>query len=103
MNKISKKIVSLVTMAAFAVTLVPAAAFAHEPNANETAAAASSYEITVDQNQAIGSADVTFDLNSAANTAIKESDKARIFVELTGGDASKAKVCLLYTSPSPRD
>ena len=92
MNKISKKIVSLVTMAAFAVTLVPAAAFAAEPNANETAAAASSYEITVDQNQAIGSADVTFDLNSAANTAIKESDKARIFVELTGGDASKATV-----------
>ena len=28
MNKISKKIVSLVTMAAFALTLVPAAAFA---------------------------------------------------------------------------
>ena len=89
MNKISKKIVSLVTMAAFAVTLVPAAAFAAEPNANETAAAASSYEITVDQNQAVGSADVTFYLNSAANTPIT-GDEARIFVELTGGDASKA-------------
>ena len=31
MNKISKKIVSLVTMAAFALTLVPAAAFAADP------------------------------------------------------------------------
>ena len=34
MNKISKKIVSLVTMAAFALTLVPAAAFAAEGNAH---------------------------------------------------------------------
>ena len=37
MNKISKKIVSLVTMAAFALTLVPAAAFAEEPATSSTA------------------------------------------------------------------
>ena len=89
MNKISKKIVSLVTMAAFAVTLVPAAAFA-APNVNETAAAASSYEVKSDEIK--GTADINFKLNSAANTPIEESDKARIFVELTGGDASEATV-----------
>ena len=37
MNKISKKIVSLITMAAFVLTLVPAAAFAEEPNTSSTA------------------------------------------------------------------
>ena len=41
MNKISKKIVSLVTMAAFALTLVPAAAFA----ANEPTISGSSYTV----------------------------------------------------------
>ena len=92
MNKISKKIVSLVTMATFAVTLVPAAAFAAEPNANEAAAAASSYEVVSDQ--IAGTADISFDLNTAKDTALDPNTNkdARLFVELTGGNAANAKV-----------
>ena len=92
MNKISKKIVSLVTMATFAVTLVPAAAFAAEPNVNEAAAAASSYEVVSDQ--IAGTADISFDLNTAKDTALDPNTNkdARLFVELTGGNAANAKV-----------
>ena len=58
MNKISKKIVSLVTMAAFALTLVPAAAFAEEPT---TSSAAPYYSVeSTDGN----SVTVTVELNS---------------------------------------
>jgi len=92
LNKISKKIVSLVTMATFAVTLVPAAAFAAEPNVNEAAAAASSYEVVSDQ--IAGTADISFDLNTAKDTALDPNTNkdARLFVELTGGNAANAKV-----------
>ena len=49
MNKISKKIVSLVTMAAFVLTLVPAAAFATPA---ETTATLDTKTVTVDENGA---------------------------------------------------
>ena len=49
MNKISKKIVSLVTMAAFVLTLVPAAAFAAPA---ETTATLGTETVTVDENGA---------------------------------------------------
>ena len=49
MNKISKKIVALATMAAFVLTLVPAAAFASDPASNNAAdPQASEYSVTVD-------------------------------------------------------
>ena len=48
MNKISKKIVALATMAAFVLTLVPAAAFAaHEPSTADVSYQASDIEVTV--------------------------------------------------------
>ena len=48
MNKISKKIVALATMAAFVLTLVPAAAFAApEPNTGNASAQASDIEVTL--------------------------------------------------------
>ena len=53
MNKISKKIVSLVTMAAFVLTLVPAAAFAAAPVASECSyevASTNANELTVTVN-----------------------------------------------------
>lgn len=79
-------------MATFAVTLVPAAAFAAEPNANEAAAAASSYEVVSDQ--IAGTADISFDLNTAKDTALDPNTNkdARLFVELTGGNAANSKV-----------
>ena len=91
MNKISKKIVSLVTMAAFALTLVPMAAFA-APTVNDTAAAASDFTITSDQ--AYGQAKVELNLNSAKGTALNTTTyaDARYYVELTGEDTSNAKV-----------
>ena len=91
MNKISKKIVSLVTMAAFALTLVPAAAFAAD-DVNTTAAKASSYTVVSDEIS--GTAEVDFTLNSAAGTDLDTAqyDDARIYFELTGGDTSDAKV-----------
>lgn len=57
MNKISKKIVSLVTMAAFVLTLVPAAAFAA---GEDTDISASSYSVDV---STAGQLKVTLDLN----------------------------------------
>ncbi len=51
MNKISKKIVALATMAAFVLTLVPAAAFAaHEPSTADVSYQASDIEVTVNGN-----------------------------------------------------
>ena len=63
MNKISKKIVSLVTMAAFALTLVPAAAFAEVGKVDDSSAAVS----TVSYN----TAKVTINLGK---TDVSESD-----------------------------
>ena len=66
MNKISKKIVALATMAAFVLTLVPAAAFAApEPNTGNASAQASDIEVT-----AYGSAlteDSSVDINDEVN------------------------------------
>ena len=78
-------------MAAFALTLVPAAAFAAD-DVNTTAAKASSYTVVSDEIS--GTAEVDFTLNSAAGTALDTAqyDDARIYFELTGGDTSDAKV-----------
>ena len=72
MNKISKKIVALVTMAAFVLTLVPAAAFAAPVVSAQT-----SYFGTVDANvsAAVGEAvPVEFDLRDAANKDLNDID-----------------------------
>ena len=66
MNKISKKIVALVTMAAFVLTLVPMAAFAAGENTDPSASdftldvsAAGQIKVTLDLNQTGGSSDAT--------------------------------------------
>ena len=69
MNKISKKIVSLVTMAAFALTLVPAAAFGATSNDSSFSVKAVDYN----------TAEVSFTLDSSDlgyNTVIWATDSA---------------------------
>ena len=60
MNKISKKIVALATMAAFVLTLVPVAAFAVEaPKTSTYSVNANSQEVTLDDNNATITVDFT--------------------------------------------
>ena len=70
MNKISKKIVALVTMAAFVLTLVPAAAFAGTAN-----------DVTISQ-KAVDSVNVDFD-STFSNVKINVTD--------ADGDAVKVR------------
>lgn len=66
MNKISKKIISLVTMAAFVLTLVPAAAFA-VPATGEGVALDASYLAVVNAN-GVPQAEKTVDVGDPVNT-----------------------------------
>ena len=73
MNKISKKIVSLVTMAAFALTLVPAAAFAAGP----VDAGESSYTATA---SAVNELKVEATFNGADGTGVDGYTMAQVVV-----------------------
>ena len=90
LNKISKKIVSLVTMAAFALTLVPAAAFAAPTATSTEAASAAESSFTVSAST-VGideptTVDVTIkDANGDPTSAIL--DNVRIWVTKEGSDA----------------
>ena len=59
MNKISKKIVALATMAAFVLTLVPAAAFAADTDASSVEVNSKSAVVEIDQDTGVATADVT--------------------------------------------
>ena len=80
LNKISKKIVSLVTVAAFATTLVPAAAFAAD-----TQLIHSSYDV---ESTAGGQLKVTLDLQSAADTPSADLSDTQVKVTVDGLAAS---------------
>lgn len=69
MNKISKKIVALATMAAFVLTLVPAAAFA-ATTPSYVEIDQKTQEITLDAGQATASVDVTVDTKDAGNNVV---------------------------------
>ena len=87
MNKISKKIVALATMAAFVLTLVPAAAFAADTSANieasvykvvdgDTAAAVNeTVETTFEVNQEGGTVAVPATMNGVRVWATKDDSK----------------------------
>ena len=77
MNKISKKIVALATMAAFVLTLVPAAAFA--------APAVDSSYVTVDED----TQEITLDNGSAT---------ANVEVSVGTADANKGNVVVWLTT-----
>lgn len=88
LNKISKKIISLVTTAAFAVTLVPVTAFA------AVAPDASAFNV---KSEAIGSFTVDVDLDSAGDTSATTSElnAVKIKMQITpdvSGAAKDAKV-----------
>ena len=80
MNKISKKIVALVTMAAFVLTLAPVAAFA-AANVDPTE---SSY--TVDSTTTPGTITVTMDLNEDGGSDDINAAKVRIVLTDTQGN-----------------
>ena len=71
MNKISKKIVALATMAAFVLTLVPAAAFA----ANDADVQTSSFSVVKD---GVAQSEVTVDANEALTAQFFVNDNAGV-------------------------
>ena len=84
MNKISKKIISLVTMAAFVLTLVPATAFGAEIGGSTTPGVA---EVTLDKdgqtivlNSTDSTATVNVDLLGATNL-VQDSTMIGIWVD----------------------
>ena len=92
MNKISKKIVALATMAAFVLTLVPAAAFAATGNA----AVDASYYSTVDENVTVDVNDpviTQFELNAPSGAeaeANSKLDNVLFWAENEAGDIVSA-------------
>ena len=86
MNKISKKIVALATMAAFVLTLVPAAAFA----ANGDVDIAESSVQTVEKNVKVNPGDTvnyTLNLNDDNGQPITAGHEADVYVWVTEGDS----------------
>ena len=83
MNKISKKIVSLVTMAAFALTLVPAAAFAapSAPLRSSISVDSNSESLTLDNGQP-----VTANIELTIGTG--DAKQAPVYVWLTKDDSN---------------
>ena len=80
LNKISKKIVSLVTMAAFVLTLVPAAAFAAD---TDPVADKSTYK--VEATGTAGELKVTVNLKDKNGTAAETAcNSAKVYVEVPG-------------------
>ena len=79
MNKISKKIVSLVTMAAFVLTLVPAAAFAAPQNALHSDVSVSADKVVLDEK---GEASVNVSVKTAADwtTTFNQDDQLAFWV-----------------------
>ena len=81
LNKISKKIVSLVTMAAFALPLIPAAAFAAGPaNLNNSSFTVAKNTLAVNE-----SVSVTLDVKDS-DGATTNLDNARIWITEEGSD-----------------
>ena len=78
MNKISKKIVALVTMAAFVLTLVPAAAFANDGDATQA-----QYEVV--QSTTSGELAVKVTLLDENGQTAKNTNQAKVKVTLTDG------------------
>ena len=87
MNKISKKIVALATMAAFVLTLVPAAAFAAavEPD-NSYIYLSGEKNVSVDVNQQV---DYTLELKDANGTAADTTGKVYIWAEDEEGNVTR--------------
>jgi len=97
LNKISKKIVALVTMAAFVLTLVPAAAFA----ANGVASAKESTFTVSASTVGIGDAvTVTANINDAdAESTTQQLTNVKIWVTKEGSDEVVKNASIYSTNP----
>ena len=82
LNKISKKIVALVTMAAFVLTLVPAAAFAAN---DDVSVQDSSYEVKA---TTAGTLTVTLDLNQTGGSSDATPTASKVKVSVSGLDVT---------------
>ena len=80
MNKISKKIVALVTMAAFVLTLVPAAAFAATADVEPTKSSVATVEknVKVDINETVN---YVLNLKDASGDALNDNNQVYVWVE----------------------
>lgn len=101
MNKISKKIISLVTMAAFVLTLVPATAFGAEIGGSTTQGVA---EVTLDKdgktivlNSTDSTATVNVDLLGATNL-VKDSTMIGIWVDADNNDQPDKNGSVTFTT-----
>ena len=102
MNKISKKIISLVTMAAFVLTLVPATAFGAEIGGSTTPGVA---EVTLDKDGQTIVLDSTKDVTATVSVDIKDalgnqSSNDRVvlwFVDSTGQKLNDTNVTMTLT------
>ena len=89
LNKISKKIVSLVTMAAFVLTLVPAAAFAETVGDNSAdVALAEGQSTTVTLADGTKTASVDFDVNVGNTALVLSADQLGFWVGTSDTDAT---------------
>ena len=90
MNKISKKIVALATMAAFVLTLVPAAAFAAPTTPSYGEVQENSQEITLENGKAVAKVDITVDAKDAGNNVVvwltTGEDQDIYYYATVGGD-----------------
>ncbi|MEE0205797.1 MAG: copper amine oxidase N-terminal domain-containing protein [Peptococcaceae bacterium] len=89
MNKISKKIVALATMAAFVLTLVPAAAFA---DAGDGLASVQTSEFTVVDKSGNATDDITVDINEAVTAKFIVRDENNQGTDLELGAAQAVKI-----------
>ena len=89
MNKISKKIVSLVTMAAFVLTLVPAAAFAAPQNALHSDVSVSADKVVLDEK---GEASVNVSVKTAADWTATFNQDDQLAFWVGEGDQTYHKV-----------
>ena len=89
MNKISKKIVALATMAAFVLTLVPAAAFGA---AGDGTASVQTSEFTVVDKNGNATDDITVDINEAVTAKFIVRDENNQGTDLELGTAQAVKI-----------
>ena len=89
MNKISKKIVALATMAAFVLTLVPMAAFA---DAGDGAASVQTSEFTVVDKNGNATDDITVDVNEKVTAQFIVRDANNQGTDLELGSAQAVKI-----------
>ena len=94
MNKISKRIVALATMAAFVLTLVPAAAFAADADYQTSYFLTSKSKVEVNVNEAV---DLQFEINDASGNTPATSDLSPVTLWATDEQNRVTTAATFYT------